>query len=262
MPYRIEHWSKPPPQGYETAKTKAINYLSYVPLPNKMLDADYAELLTDHEDGPIHFAVFVAMLQWVSLQHKSVRNGWLTRNGRPEGRSLNPTQIARLIRISPQHVTEALKRLEAIGWVKFHESASDTTAIVPTDAAPSRTHQGPGESSPIPPHRIELNRIEQKNAGSTTQAYVTFKKRRMNNAHLKAFDQFWEAFGYKKDRSRAADAWLDIDWPEDSESKNVLFARIIKAAKTESSDRRFLFEQRKTPIYPEGWISHRRWEDE
>ena len=103
-----------------------------------------------------------------------------------------------------------------------------------------------------------------KAAPESEKCYLTFKKRRLRGVMLEAFDQFWKAWGvgYKKDRAKAADAWLSIDWPAENERKRTLLLKILKAARAEALDRPYLLEQKKTPIYPEGWLSHRRWEDE
>ncbi len=127
-----------------------------------------------------------------------------------------------------------------------------------------RSRNGPVTLAPDSRDSI-VGKVEdsaKKSAHKVVDFYLTFKKRRLQGPMLVTFDKFWKAFNYKKDRAKAADAWLDIDWPEDREAKNVLFGKILSATKAEASDRRYLFEQRKTPIYPEGWLTHKRWEDE
>jgi hypothetical protein len=74
---------------------------------------------------------------------------------------------------------------------------------------------------------------------------------------LDSFKLFWEAFGYKKGRAEAIDAWLDIP-----QLTNGLVLRITEAAKAEASSRPELKKQRLTPIMAQGWLTARRWEDE
>jgi len=87
--------------------------------------------------------------------------------------------------------------------------------------------------------------------------YLTKKKRKLSGKRLKAFNKFWEIFGYKKDKASAADAWMDI--PTLTES---LCKKINDAASIECSNRPSQISKGKTPIYAQGWITGRRWEDE
>ena len=95
-------------------------------------------------------------------------------------------------------------------------------------------------------------------AGSNgTEPIITKKKRTLAGKRLEAFMQFWNAFAYKKAKAEAADAWLEI--------KNFnydLLPKIIEAAQMEASSRSKLVSEGRTPIYPQGWLSGRRWEDE
>lgn len=85
---------------------------------------------------------------------------------------------------------------------------------------------------------------------------ITKRKRKLTGQKLMAFELFWIAFDYKKDRASAADAWLDLDMDQD------LFDVIIRSAKQIASTRQQEVQSGRTPIYPQGWLSGRRWEDE
>ncbi|MEF9438129.1 MAG: hypothetical protein L0922_05115 [Candidatus Mariimomonas ferrooxydans] len=134
MPYRIAHWQT----KIEVAKSKTINFLDWIPIPNKLNNPDYIELVEDHPDGPIHFAIFITLVQLVSLQHKDVRDGWLTRNGKADGPELTPLQLSRQIRIKVEYVEEAMKRLTApdMAWIVGELSRSQH---------PTGTEQVPGD---------------------------------------------------------------------------------------------------------------------
>lgn len=87
------------------------------------------------------------------------------------------------------------------------------------------------------------------------QEYILTKKnRKVQGVQLTAFLQFWDVFNYKHGRAEAADAWLDL------EVNKELFDEIIKGAKREAERRPKLEEKGLTPIYPQGWLSARRWE--
>lgn len=143
MPYRIKNWRT----HYETAKTLNYNYLSYVVVPNKINNPDYIDLL-DSDNGAAHLGVFVMLLQFASLQHKVVRDGWITRNGEPDGGSLSLDNLSRIFRVPKAIITEALPKLIEIGWIE--EYSDDGALVIP--------QQSPNESSEL--NRIELNRIE------------------------------------------------------------------------------------------------------
>lgn len=87
--------------------------------------------------------------------------------------------------------------------------------------------------------------------------FITKRKRKIAGKRLETFNQFWEAFDYKKGKAEAADAWLDIPALTDKE-----VAKILQAAKFESTNRAQLVSEGRTPKMAQGWITGRRWEDE
>jgi hypothetical protein len=87
--------------------------------------------------------------------------------------------------------------------------------------------------------------------------YLTAKKRHLTGKRLENFERFWTAFDYRKGKAHAADAWLDIP-----ELTNGLVLQIIAAAEREAAARPDIAAAGRVPIYPQGWISGRRWEDE
>jgi len=85
---------------------------------------------------------------------------------------------------------------------------------------------------------------------------LTKRKRKLTGKKLMAFELFWAAFDYKKDRASAADAWFDLELDDD------LLDTILRSAKTAAMLRPQEIAAGKTPIYPQGWLTGRRWEDE
>jgi phage replication O-like protein O len=98
--------------------------------------------------------------------------------------------------------------------------------------------------------------LPHKNAGEDV-FYLTKKNRKLKDTWLNSFDQFWSAFNYKKDKASAADSWLDIN-----PMTGKIFHQIIAAAKSEASIRHEKLEKGLTPIYAQGWLTAKRWEDE
>lgn len=91
--------------------------------------------------------------------------------------------------------------------------------------------------------------------GETPPFYQTKKNRKLQGQKLDDFYLFWEAFNYRKGKASAADSWIDVYSPS-------ILDQIIAAAKLEAAKRQSLVDQGRTPIYPQGWLSGRRWEDE
>jgi len=92
--------------------------------------------------------------------------------------------------------------------------------------------------------------------------YLTKKKRQLKGNALASFNEFMGAFDYRKGKALAADAWLEIGWSDSPESNEALFQQILTAARFEAQQRPFKVQRGITAIYPEGWLSQRRWEDE
>lgn len=88
-------------------------------------------------------------------------------------------------------------------------------------------------------------------------AYRTATKRVLTGQRLAWFNRVWDAFGYKRNKAEAADAFLDIKGLSES-----LVSVICRAAQQEAARRPDLVARGKTPKMLTGWLSGRRWEDE
>jgi len=126
-------------------------------------------------------------------------------------------------------------------------SSSSTSTSSPTGIDQNQNHSvltdddGDHKKSPAPIPPPEL---------------ITKRGRKLKGVKLTSFELFWLAFNYKKDRASAADAWYDLELDDD------LFDTIIRSAKVCAQLRPGEIAAGKTPIYPQGWLTGRRWEDE
>lgn len=102
-----------------------------------------------------------------------------------------------------------------------------------------------------------LPRQELGRGSGAKDFYLTKKKRKLTGKRLEAFKQFWTIFNYKHAKAEAADAWLDIPMLTDQ-----IVSDILTAAEAEAKRRPSLIDRGRSPIYPQGWLSGRRWEDE
>ena len=146
--------------------------------------------------------------------------------------------------------------------VGFGATSKDTP-----DPSPSRAGASSTSTSSSSPTGINQNQKpsvltddvgEQKKPLSVIHKpeLVTKRGRKLIGKKLMAFELFWNAFDYKKDRASAADAWYDLELDDD------LFDVIIRSAKACAIARPHEITAGRTPIYPQGWLSGRRWEDE
>jgi len=102
---------------------------------------------------------------------------------------------------------------------------------------------------------------------SKSPTYRTAKGRTLSGEALENFEAFWNAFDYRKDKARAADAWLKVPWarrgePDAQEHNRDLLVEILTAAQVEAGLRPAKLDAGQTPCYAERWLSARRWEDE
>ena len=117
-----------------------------------------------------------------------------------------------------------------------------------------RQHDQPEKS------RVDKNRKEysaSNDAVDNVDFLKTKRKRKLNGKRWETFQIFWDAFGYKKGKREAADAWLDIP-----SLTNELVEIIVGAARMEAERRPQMIKDGKTPKMAQGWISASRWEDE
>lgn len=128
-------------------------------------------------------------------------------------------------------------------------SASDDAAHSP----PMQT----SKKSPTTPEQVELFPAEEDRITSVPEKKLrTSKGHVLSGRSLELFNEFWNAFDYKKGRAEAAEAWWKIKPGED------LAREIIAGALSEASHRSQLISSGRTPKMAQGWLTGRRWEDE
>ena len=98
----------------------------------------------------------------------------------------------------------------------------------------------------------------QEAPGGDDEFYLTRRKRKLRGWKLRAFGDFWEAFGLPKGKAAAADSWLDIP----SLTQELVKTEIIPAAKAEAVRREKAGKDGPSPKWAQGWLTERRWEDE
>lgn len=128
---RVTNWAV----HYETAESRRLVRLAWVPTPNGHDSLGYIDLM-DHPNGLTHFGVWNLLLQVAS---KCPERGLLIGGSGPTRRVYDARSIAVLCRVPENAVAEALPRLLAIGWLE--EIDYDVTQQSPSEllGAPSKS---------------------------------------------------------------------------------------------------------------------------
>lgn len=75
-----------------------------------------------------------------------------------------------------------------------------------------------------------------------------------------AFGEFWDAFSYKNGRAKAEKAFVALLTA--SADREATLSAVMTAARKEAARRPFLVAKGATPMYAQGWLTQRRFEDE
>jgi len=170
--------------------------------------------------------------------------------------------IAKECKLSEQNVRTALKLLEnleiltikatnkfsLVSFVNWDTYQQDQPADQPTSQP--MPNQQVTSTQPAPNHKQEFKNLRNNKIHSASDDAPRISK-------ADSFNQFWDAFGYKKGKGGAEKAWNAIPHMDDA-----LFAKILDAARKEATARPALIQSGRTPKMAQGWLNERRWEDE
>ena len=96
---------------YEDHRTRALKRLRWVPVPCKFDGDGYTELVVGHENGPAHYAAWMAFL--LSASRCEPRGTLMRSTGEPH----TTATIAATTKIPKALLDESLPRLIGIGWI-------------------------------------------------------------------------------------------------------------------------------------------------
>lgn len=88
------------------------------------------------------------------------------------------------------------------------------------------------------------------------EVYLTALGRRLTGDKLVWFNKFWEMYAKPDGKAQAADSWLVIKGLDEK-----LVKEILAGARREAERRPQLLDKGLTPIYAQGWLTKKRWED-
>ena len=125
--YRVRDWN----DHFENSRSRQIECITWVPLPNHHDGDRYAELM-DHENGEAHYGCWALIVQVASKCQQ--RGTLLKSNGEPH----TAQSIARMVRGNTATFEAAISRLLRIGWLEEIDIGQVAPARHPTGTRPSR----------------------------------------------------------------------------------------------------------------------------
>jgi hypothetical protein len=241
---QLVDWNK----HFENNKSRERDRCGFVCVPNKFGGVGLTNVL-DHPEGAAIYGIWVLILELCSKQHRP-RDGWLTDNGRPDGRPLGPEQLARLFRRSQTEIKlcfEVVSNIE-VGWIWLVSGEADWlgagTRLAPEDwlqqcagtpeapqcppkgtalPAPSEKPDSkqPGTAVPAEGHRSALEGKERNEGKGNTRTEDVVQHA---GAKLRLGALAERVFGQKLGNFWPSDLehWLDEALPMKEEDLNLL----------------------------------------
>lgn len=120
--YRVKGWD----EHFENNRSRERKKLDWVPVPNKH-DGEGYNILISHEDGPAHFAAWIAIIQVAS---KCQPRGTLVRDS---GTPHDAKSLSVKTRLPVEIFVSALQRLTCaeIGWLEVFDVAPSCENVAP-----------------------------------------------------------------------------------------------------------------------------------
>jgi hypothetical protein len=238
--YRIKDWHT----LFENHRTRQLEKMEWVPIPNKMDGLGYTSLV-DHPNGAAHLGAWLAIIEVASKQDKEQR-GEL-----PVVRGSTAKALARLSRLPEELFEEVLSRLvsEDIAWIEeIRRDPAQERAQAPdlrVDPPPPRaevTMEGNGiegnSTPPLPPQGENVCEIK-----SPPQIRVDFEE---------DWEQFWVKLGKSSAYKAYCKARKTASREEIMRGVYVLGPLILENAKRQGI----------TPVHPATWLNAGRWQDD
>jgi hypothetical protein len=150
--FRIKGWDK----NYENNRTRTMDEMRWVPIPNKFDGDGYTEMV----DGPDGASIYGAWVAIVAVASKCHPRGTLVRQN---GSAHTAETIGRQTRLSVKSIEKALQKASspAVSWMEVIEIESDAQACQVTV---TETSGGCGQTT------IEGNGIEWKGREGATES--------------------------------------------------------------------------------------------
>lgn len=192
---------------------------------------------------------------------------------------VSASQIGELCGIARNHVTETLHQLAAMNVISLERGSygmrvginkhcrqwkgTEKPSISPESGlVPNQDSTSPESGLVLVPNQdrsIVPNQDTQKTTFQKTTSKDNLKKITRSDDQA-AFESFWSAFGKKDGKAKAETAFRDL--LASAEDRNATLAAVMRGAAKEAARRPHLIAKGGTPMYAQGWLSQRRFEDE
>ena len=182
------------------------------------------------------------------------------------------SQIAERTGYTEQTISRATTKLARKGWLEKEGDGGRgracryrITVPEPETVSTSETVSEPGTKTVSEPgtkrcpNPTPTKRTDQEQT-TNRPTYRTRKGKNLTGYALEAFETFWRYFSYPKGKAAAADVWREMFMR--NELTPPVLDRIFMKAKEEAFQRSRVIAAGMTPIYAQGWLSGRRWEDD
>ena len=203
---------------------------------------------------------------------------------------VSASQIGEACGMSRNHVTETRKELAAMniisktpgkygsivginkrheGWKRAEKATRKASDSPESGLVPDRDANSPESGLVLVPNRdgsVVPNRDTQKTTFQKTTSKDNLKRIAQSGDRAAsvqtdaAFAAFWDAYAYKKDTAKAKAAFAR-EFAKTGHSADWLNVVMTAAAK-EAQRRPHLIADGLTPMYAQGWLTKRRYEDE
>ena len=238
MPYRIVNWQK----HYETAKSRTIDSLSWVAIPNRQDGRSYRFLLR-HSEGPDALLAFIATVQRCSRFSRSHRDGWLTDDGTAAGRPWDADDLEMMTDIPAAHFEMMFKLCSdpKIGWIECQKYTGSIPGVYHEDTGsiPGVYHEDTTGTRSI--HIREGGKEGNIQEGG-----------RMSDSDVVSFSLWYEEYPSKVGRKVAEKAWKAAN---DKPTLEVMLDKLAQQ-KTTRKWREGIIPN------PATYLNQGRWDDE
>jgi hypothetical protein len=219
--YRVRDWAL----LFETAETRKLKHLTWVPIPTKHDGKGYRRLM---KAGPLNYAAWLLIVQVAS---KCPQRGLLADQDGP----LEVQDLAIKTDFPAKAFAAAIPHLLEIGWL---EALDKEGSLLMPPGTPADPPGAPADSA----GRMEGNgREENRREG---------QRPKTSDAH---FDAWYEAYFRKEKRQEAEAAWKKLTEPQ--KNKAVVVVSAWCRWKGKADNRKFW------PL-PASWLNGHRFDDE
>lgn len=148
--YQIAGWNA----NFENAKSRTYNKPQFVCVPNKHGGTGLSNIQGEVNGAEI-YGIWMWIVQLCSRQPPQ-RDGWLTDNGKKDGRRLSARELSILFRCEREKIVRALMVLQSpeVSWMRLVDGQPEHLTGQQADTAVSVEGQGTGtnEAPSAPPH--------------------------------------------------------------------------------------------------------------